>query len=107
IRGHGQPDSACTVVEISLGGAKLAGSPPGWARDGEGGVLLLDGGALQVPFRFLRLDERPRRYAIVFEAGIPLRRALTARLFSGAYRSTIGDIDLPQVLFAVGKRLLR
>ncbi|MGH6829891.1 MAG: hypothetical protein ACREDG_01910, partial [Methylocella sp.] len=67
----------------------------------------LDGGALQVPFRFLRLDERPRRYAIVFEAGIPLRRALTARLFTGAYRGAIDEISVPRVLFAVGKRLLR
>src|ERR1700732_4365802 len=49
IRGQGQPDSACTIVEISLGGAKLAGPPPGWAKDGEVGVLLLEGGALQVP----------------------------------------------------------
>ena len=110
IRGQGQPDSACTIVDISLGGAKLAGPPPGWARAGKGGVLLLQGGALQVPFRFLRLDQRPslgHRFCIIFETGIPLRRALMARLFTGAYRSTIDDIDVPQVLFAVGKRLLR
>ena len=72
--------------------------------------MLLEGGALQVPFRFVRLDQRQSHsqgFAIVFEAGIPLRRALTARLFTGAYRSTIDDIDVPQVLFAVGKRLLR
>jgi hypothetical protein len=46
-------------------------------------------------------------FGIVFEAGIPLRRALAARLFTGAYHSTINDIAVPQVLFAVGKRLLR
>jgi PilZ domain len=114
IRGQGQPDSACTIVEISLGGAKIAGPPPGWARTGEGGFLLLQGGALQIPlqipFRFVRLDQRQslgHRFAIVFEAGIPLRRALTARLFTGAYCSAIDDVDVPQVLFAVGKRLLR
>jgi cellulose synthase (UDP-forming) len=110
IRGQGQPDSTCTIVDISLGGAKLAGLPPGWARTGEEGILLLQGSALQVPFRFLRLDQRPSlgdRFSIVFEARIPLRRALTARLFTGAYRSTIDDIDVPRVLFAVGKRLLR
>jgi hypothetical protein len=48
-----------------------------------------------------------RGFGIVFEAGIPLRRALAARLFTGAYHSTINDIAVPQVLFAVGKRLLR
>lgn len=71
---------------------------------------MLQGGALQVPFRFLRLDQRgsvDHRFCIVFETGIPLRRALMARLFTGAYRSMIDDIDVPQVLFAVGKRLLR
>ncbi len=31
----------------------------------------------------------------------------TARLFTGAYRSAIDDIDVPQMLFAIGKRLLR
>lgn len=46
-------------------------------------------------------------FGIVFETGIPLRRALTARLFTGAYHGAIDDIDVPQVLFAVGKRLLR
>jgi hypothetical protein len=39
--------------------------------------------------------------------GQVLRRALAARLFTGAYHSTINDIAVPQVLFAVGKRLLR
>jgi hypothetical protein len=103
IRGQGQPDSVCTIVNLSLGGAKLAGPPPGWARSGEEGVL-------QLPFRFVRLDQRQglgHGFGIVFEAEIPLRRALTARLFTGAYRSTIDDIEVPQVLFAVGKRLLR
>ena len=110
IRGQGQPDSVCTIVNLSLGGAKLVGPPPGWARSGEEGVLLLEGGALQLPFRFVRLDQRQglgHGFGIVFEAEIPLRRALTARLFTGAYRSTIDDIEVPQVLFAVGKRLLR
>jgi hypothetical protein len=37
-----------------------------------------------------------RRFGIVFEAGIPLRRALAARLFTGAYHSTINDIAVPK-----------
>jgi hypothetical protein len=52
------------------------------------------------------LDRRPRLDGRV-EAGIPLRRALAARLFTGAYHSTINDVAVPQVLFAVGKGLLR
>ena len=110
IRAQGQVESVCTIADISLGGAKIAGSPPAWANDGERGVLLLDGSALQIPFRFTGVD-RGRNFGqgfpIVFEAGIPLRRALTARLFGGAYRGTIDDIDVPRVIFALGKRLLR
>jgi hypothetical protein len=65
---------------------------------------------LHVPFRFVRLEQRQvlgRGFAIVFEPGIPLRRALTARLFTGAYTETFDEIDMRRVLFAVGKRLLR
>ena len=110
LQSQGQAESVCTIADISLGGAKIAGSPPAWANDGERGVLLLDGGAMQVPFRFTGVDcgrNFGQGFPIVFEAGIPLRRALTARLFGGAYRGTIEDIDVPRVIFALGKRLMR
>jgi hypothetical protein len=110
LRKEGQADSICTITDISLGGAKIAGSPPAWARNGEEGVLLLDGGALRVPFRFIGLDrwqDFGRGFPIVFEAGIPLRHALTARLFVGAYRGAIDDIDVPRVISPLGKRLVR
>ncbi len=48
---------------------------------------LMEGGALQVPFLFLRLDQREglvRGFGTDCETGIPLRRMLTARLFTGA-----------------------
>ena len=35
------------------------------------------------------------------------RRALTVKLFTGTYRGTIDDLNVPRVLFALGKRLLR
>jgi hypothetical protein len=41
---------------------RIAGPPPGWARAGEVGVLLLQGGALQLPFRFLRLDQKAKSW---------------------------------------------
>ena len=40
-------------------------------------------------------------------APLALRRALTAKLFGGAHRGTMSDIDVPQVLFALVKTLLR
>lgn len=110
IRVHGRVDTPCTVTDISLGGAKIAGSPPAWATQGEKAVLLLDGGALQVPFRFIGLDRWQnfgQGFPIIFEAGIAMRRALTVKLFGGSYRSTIDEIDVPHVIFTLGKRLLR
>jgi len=56
--------------------------------------------------RFLRLVRRRsfgQGFPIVFEAGIPLRRALTTKLFSCACRGTIDDIDMRRALFALGK----
>ncbi len=70
---------------------------------------LMEDGALQVPFRFLWLDQRQglvRRFGSDCEKGIPQRRALTARFFTGAYRNAIGDIAVPQELFAVGRKLM-
>ncbi|HEY8032665.1 MAG TPA: hypothetical protein VIF02_09920 [Methylocella sp.] len=63
-----------------------------------------------MPFRFLRLDRRQGLIpgvGIDCETGIPLRRVLTARLFTGAYHDAIGNIAVPQVLFAVGRGHLR
>jgi cellulose synthase (UDP-forming) len=110
IRRYGQADSVCKIVNISLGGAKIAGPPPAWASDGEEGVLLLDGGVQQVPFRIVWLDQKQgveQDFAIAFNADRRLHRALTARLFTGAYRGTVDEINLRRVLFAIGKRLLR
>jgi hypothetical protein len=91
-------------------GARISDPLPAGAKEGEEGVLLLDDGARQVPFRFVWLDatqSKGQGFGIVFEAGIPLRRALTARLFTGAYRHVIDEIVIPRVLYVIGKRLLR
>ncbi len=48
-----------------------------------------------------------RQSRIIFEPGIPLRRALTAKLFTGAYRHVIDEIVIPRVLYVIDKRLLR
>ena len=78
--------SPCTIVDISLGGA------------------------LHVRFRFIGLERWQnfgQGFPIVFATGKALRRALTVRLFGGAYRGTIDEIDIPRVLFTLGKQLLR
>jgi hypothetical protein len=63
-----------------------------------------------VPFRIVWLDQKQgveQDFAIAFNADRRLRRALTARLFTGAYRGMVDEINLRRVLFAIGKRLLR
>jgi hypothetical protein len=58
IRRQGEADSTCTIVDKSLGVARISDPLPAGAKEGEEGVLLLDGGAWQVPFRFAWLDVR-------------------------------------------------
>ncbi|MCI0600927.1 MAG: glycosyltransferase [Beijerinckiaceae bacterium] len=110
LRGTGGADISCTITDISLSGARIAGFLPAWAEEQGEGVLVLDSGALEVPFRFVRqADSREggEGFGIVFEDGVPHRRALTSKLFTGSYRGTVAHISVPRVLFAVGRRLLR
>jgi hypothetical protein len=110
IRRQGESDSVWTIANISLGGARISDPLPAWAKEGEEAVLLLDCGAGQVPFRFVRLDQRQgnnQGFSIAFNAESRLRRTLTTKLFTGAYRWAFNEISVPRVLFAVGKRLLR
>jgi hypothetical protein len=72
--------------------------------------LLLDGGVQQVPFRFVWLGQRQgveQNFAIAFNAGSRMRRALTARLFTGGYRGLVDEINVPRALFALCKIVLR
>jgi hypothetical protein len=73
----------------------------------DAGILLLDGGTWPVPFRFtepVRRQNFSQGFPIVFDAGKSVRRALSVKLFGGAYR---GTTDVPRLLFALGRRLLR
>ncbi len=110
LRGKGNAESVCTIADLSLGGAKIAGAPPPWANEQDEGILVLDSGALEVPFRFVRRqdnEQSAQSFSIVFDAATLLRRALTSRLFTGSYRSTVEQISAPRVLLAIVKRLLR
>jgi cellulose synthase (UDP-forming) len=110
IRQEGQADIVCSIADISLGGAKILGPPPAWAKVGEGSVLRLDSGALQVPFRFTRLHQENalgQAFIITFEPDVSQRRALTAKLFSRFKNETVEDIDVSRVFFAISKRILR
>jgi hypothetical protein len=110
LRCQGHADIVCAVADLSLGGAKIAGPLPPWANERGEGVLILDRGTLAVPFRFVRRPQGGQpaaSFRINFDATTPLRRALMAKLFTGSYRSTVDQISVPLVLFAIAKRILR
>lgn len=109
LRGEDQPEVECVIEDISVRGARISGSAPAWARSGKGGLLLV-GGEIEIPFRFVRsggAGAPAASFSIAFEADYLLRRALTARLFTGAYRAMAEEIRVPQVLHALVKRVLR
>jgi cellulose synthase (UDP-forming) len=103
-------DSVRYVSDLSIGGAKLSGSPPPWASEQNEGLLVMDGGDLEIPFHFVRLpDNGPpvESFTIIFNAPTPVRRALTAKLFTGSYRNRVDQIRVRHVLFAVVNRIFR
>lgn len=101
----GGGETSCRLHDISLGGAQIkdiVAAPRGAPQSGS---LRLDGGAIEVPFKPIRAIRRDG-LAVRFEADTRVRRALIVKLFSGAYRNKVNEIDVPRVLFAVGKKLL-
>ncbi len=110
LRGKGNVESVCTIADLSLGGASIAGPPPPWANEQDEGILVLGSSALEVPFRFVRRPDKAQSgqsFSIVFDSATLLRRALTSRLFTGSYRATVEDISVPRVLAALIGRLLK
>ncbi|MGO9674246.1 MAG: glycosyltransferase family 2 protein [Methylocella sp.] len=95
----------CRLLDVSLGGAQIKNihfAPKGAP---EAGVLLLDGGAIEAPFTSVRPIGR-NALAVRFNLDAVSRRALILKLFSGAHRNKVDEINAPRVLFAIGKRLL-
>jgi len=110
IKGDDGETSFCRLVDLSLGGAQIEGSPPPWARGNGKGILVLDQGALEVPFRFVALNDSQTsqpRFAVCFEAEKWVRRSLIRKLFCGNSRQSVKDVDAGRVIFALSKRVLR
>jgi cellulose synthase (UDP-forming) len=70
----------------------------------EQGELLLDRGALRIPFRLVRVTKGG--LALRFVIGTPLRRALILRLYTGAYRNEVAEPKLVPVMQGMLRRLL-
>ena len=76
--------------------------PSGSDKSRSGSVLLLDGVARRVPFRFVWLDRAQannRDFGIAFNAENRLRRAPIFERFTGAYRVMVDHIHVPHADF--------
>ena len=68
------------------------------------GELLLDRGALRIPFELVRAT--PRGLAVRLVAGTTLRRALILRLYTGAYRNEVEEARLGAAFAGMMRRIL-
>jgi cellulose synthase (UDP-forming) len=92
------PQTLCTVVDISVGGASLFVTH-GWRTPPREGILRLDGGALRVPFVLASVANETIR--IRFTPSEEVRHALILKLFDTRYAEEIERPSLVQVLFEV------
>ncbi|MGG5822648.1 glycosyltransferase [Falsiroseomonas sp. HW251] len=89
--------------DLSTRGARIeiAGALPG---AGSRGTLLLDGGALRIPFETTR--QLPDGAAIRFLADDAIRRQLLLRLYTGGYVNEAEGVDLLPAVRGTLRRLL-
>lgn len=105
IRWRSGEETCCHVHDISLGGACLDSIPQDRLALPKSGLLLLDAGAIEVPFEPVRRIG-PARLAVRFELATEVRRALIRKLFSGAHRNKVEEVNVPRVILAMGRKLL-
>lgn len=93
---------AARLIDISLRGARVAGG----AAEGEppsSGELVLDRGALRVPFTLVR--QIGSSLAIRFVLDTATRRRLIVKLYTGAYANEVERVRLGAVMLAIFGRL--
>jgi cellulose synthase (UDP-forming) len=91
----------CRVLDLSLGGARLSGSP----RGKSGASLTIDIGSLRLPATIVRTG--PGEFAVRFDAAGAARSDLIRLLYSGRYSATVPRIEPGRVAAAVLTRVLR
>ena len=96
----------CAVRDISLGGARLV-RKDGWNGFGSSrGALMLDGGALRVPFSAVHGTGGSDGFlAIRFEGGRDTRRALIRKLFTGGYSNEVERVSVIRTLTGVARKV--
>jgi len=101
----GQPPIDCTVIDISVGGARLACTGEWRPTDGRG-ELALDNGLTRLPFAPVRLDPQGR-LAICFEHNDMSRRRLLRRLFTGGYNNEVEHVSVGATLAQAASAVFR
>jgi cellulose synthase (UDP-forming) len=96
--------AACRVYDISLGGARLLPAENLDLNPAELATLVLDGGRLRVPFTGLRVVDGKTSIQFI---GTTARRALIAKIFTGAYHNEVPRIVIRKVMGSILSRLLR
>ncbi|MBX5454021.1 MAG: hypothetical protein K6U10_08795, partial [Acidobacteriia bacterium] len=85
----------CLVMDIGVSGARLF-RESGWDKAQEDGVLLLDHGAVVLPFSSVR--RQGNELAVKFELDDRERRVLIKRIFTGDYDNEVEKVSLSKVL---------
>jgi cellulose synthase (UDP-forming) len=88
----GEAASACTVRDISVGGARLD-RDGGWDKAAPAGELVLDRGMFRLPYIAMRIS-RDGSLAIRFRLADASRRALIRKLFTGGYDNEVERVDV-------------
>jgi cellulose synthase (UDP-forming) len=94
---------ACTVVDCSLGGARLAAAT-GWDGMPARGTLRLDGGALLLPFEAVG-ETLESVMAVRFILDDAARRALIRKLFTGHYNNEVDRVRLASTLIGAVRKV--
>jgi len=89
---RGQAPRYCSVLDISLGGARLS-RDGGWAIAPIAGELVLIGDTSPFPFRIVHVDASGD-LAVHFDLGVAARRVLIRRLFTGRYRNEVQRVNV-------------
>lgn len=98
----GRRQVACTVTDISVGGASLD-TPGGWAEPPPGGRLWLDDGRLVVDFASVRVVQG--RLAVRFLLGPAERAAMILKLFDVRYGRAIERVNPARAIGVALRRL--
>ena len=88
--------SECTVLDISLCGARLRVTDPG-CEPRSAGTLSLDDDSLRLPFDIVRITG-DGSLAVEFRLTDRLRRALIRKLFTGGYANEVERISIGRTL---------